>query len=166
MVALGLFLLLGAGEGSAPTDPSYLAFFGAGALAISAMILPGISGSLILVMIGMYATVLGALTDRDFATIGVVALGAIVGLALFSQTLNWALTTHHDTVLAALIGLMAGSMRVLWPWPDGVLSPELGTPGDDWLVVTLAVVVGAAAVYGISRFATEKEPALSEQPPS
>ena len=152
-----LFLLLGFGEANIASDPSYLAFFGAGALAICAMILPGISGSLILLMLGMYAPVLSAVSDRDFATIAVVGLGAVIGLALFSQVLNWALKTYHDLVLAALVGLMAGSTRVLWPWPDGVFSVELGIPADDWLVVTFAAILGAVIVYLISRLADNRE---------
>jgi len=156
-----LFLLLGFGEANIASDPSYLAFFGAGALAICAMILPGISGSLILLMLGMYAPVLSAVSDRDFATIAVVGLGAVIGLALFSQVLNWALKTYHDLVLAALVGLMAGSTRVLWPWPDGVFSVELGAPADDWLVVTFAAILGAVIVYLISRLADNREPGSS-----
>lgn len=155
-VAVGiiLFVLLGLGEGDAAADPSLAAYFGAGALAICAMILPGISGSLILLMLGMYSAVLGAVTDRDFLVIGVFVLGAIVGLAVFSQFLHWALENHHDNVLAGLIGLMAGSTRVLWPWPGGVDSPQLGAPGDDWLIVVLAGLVGAGAVLLISRLST------------
>lgn len=152
-----LFLVLGAGEGAEAGAPALLVFFGAGALAICAMILPGISGSLILLMIGMYGPVLGAVTDRDFLTIAVFGLGAVVGLGLFSQVLHWALAHHHDNVVAALVGLMAGSTRVLWPWPDGVSTPVLGAPGDDWVVVLLAALAGAAGVLSISRLAVEHE---------
>lgn len=157
VVAVALFLVLGVGEGEGGADPSLLAYFGAGALAICAMILPGISGSLILLMLGMYTPVLGAVTDRDLLTVGVVALGAVVGLALFSQILHWALEHHHDNVLAALIGLMAGSTRVLWPWPEGVNSPELGAPGDDLGLVVLAALAGVAAVFLISRVAANRD---------
>jgi putative membrane protein len=157
VVAIGLFLVLGLGESEGGADPSFVAFFGAGALAVCAMILPGISGSLILLMLGMYTPVLGAVTDRDFVTVGVVALGAVVGLAFFSQILHWALEHHHDNVLAALIGLMAGSTRVLWPWPEGVESPHLGAPGDDWALVVGSALVGAVAVYLISRLANGQE---------
>lgn len=153
VVGIVIFVLLGAGEGAVSDDPALLAFFGAGALAICAMILPGISGSLILLMVGMYAAVLGAVTDRDFLTLGVFAVGAVVGLALFSQVLHWALENHHDNVLAALVGLMAGSTRVLWPWPNGVESPVLGAPGDDWALALVAAGVGGLAVWLISRLA-------------
>jgi putative membrane protein len=157
VVGLVLFVALGLGEGQIREDPSSLAFFAAGALAICAMILPGISGSLILLMLGMYAPVLAAVTDREFGTITVFALGAMVGLAIFSQLLYWLLEHHHDNVLAALIGLMAGSMRILWPWPDGVGSAELGLPGNDWLSVFTSMVIGAMIVTLISRLAMSRE---------
>ena len=158
VVALLTFVLLGFGEGRTSGSPSLLVFFGAGALAICAMILPGISGSLILLMIGMYAPVLSAVTDRSYSTILVFASGAVVGLAIFSQILNWALEHHHDLVLAGLIGLMAGSTRVLWPWPGGVESPALGAPADDWLVALVWALIGAGAVYLITRLAPAEEP--------
>lgn len=157
VVAVAVFGLLGIGEGRATDDPGLLVFFGSGALAICAMILPGISGSLILLMIGMYAPVLSAVTDRSYVTIVVFAGGAVVGLAIFSQILNWALEHHHDLVLAGLIGLMAGSTRVLWPWPGGVESPALGAPGDDWLVAFVWAAIGGVAVYLITRMAPKDE---------
>lgn len=161
IVGLVLFVALGFGEGQVRGDPSALAFFGAGILAICAMILPGISGSLILLMLGMYAPVLGAVTDREFGTIIVFALGAVVGLALFSQLLYWLLEHHHDNVLAALIGLMAGSARILWPWPDGVGSAEIGVPGDDWLSVVVAMALGAVAVNLIAQLGMSRESVAS-----
>ncbi len=161
IVGLVLFVALGFGEGQVRGDPSALAFFGAGILAICAMILPGISGSLILLMLGMYAPVLGAVTDREFGTIIVFAVGAVVGLALFSQLLYWLLEHHHDNVLAALIGLMAGSARILWPWPDGVGSAEIGVPGDDWLSVVVAMALGAVAVNLIAQLGMSRESVAS-----
>ena len=161
IVGLGLFVALGFGEGQVRGDPSALAFFGAGVLAICAMILPGISGSLILLMLGMYAPVLAAVTDREFGTIIVFALGAVIGLALFSQLLYWLLEHHHDNVLAVLIGLMAGSARILWPWPDGVGSAEIGAPGDDWLSVVVAMAIGAVAVSLIGRLGISRESVAS-----
>ncbi len=161
IVGLGLFVALGFGAGQVRGDPSALAFFGAGVLAICAMILPGISGSLILLMLGMYAPVLAAVTDREFGTIIVFALGAVIGLALFSQLLYWLLEHHHDNVLAVLIGLMAGSARILWPWPDGVGSAEIGVPGDDWLSVVVAMAIGAVAVSLIGRLGISRESVAS-----
>lgn len=118
-VGVAVFWLLGFQSGPV-ADPSPLVFVGAGALAICAMILPGISGSFILLMIGMYAAVLGAVHDREIVQIALVGVGAVIGLALFSSVLGWILERQFDRVMAALVGLMLGSLRVLWPWPNGV----------------------------------------------
>ena len=154
-VGVAVFVLLGLRSGTTEdavgqvSDPALLAFFGAGALAICAMILPGISGSFILVMLGMYGPVLAAVSDRDLPIIAAVALGCVVGLGLFSQVLHWALENHYNTVMAALIGLMVGSLRVLWPWPKGVDSTVIGSP-DEAIVVTVALaVLGFVVVVGI-----------------
>lgn len=166
LVAAALFLILGLGENATVQDPSLLVFFGAGALAICAMILPGISGSLILLLIGMYTAVLDAVDERDLLVVGVFVIGAIVGLGLFSQVLHWALRGHHDVILAGLIGLMAGSLRVLWPWPAGVESSALDAPGPDWPAVLLAAVVGFGVVFAISRLAAPRDDEVSEPLPA
>ena len=129
-------------------------------IAICAMILPGISGSLMLVLIGMYPAVLGAVNDRDFAAVGIFVLGAVIGLALFSQILHWALANYHDVVLAGLIGLMAGSLRILWPWPDGVEGGALAAPGSDWPTALIAALIGLGVVLLISRL-SERLPTSS-----
>lgn len=166
VVAIALFVLLGLGEESVVTDPSLLLIFGAGSLAICAMILPGISGSLILLLIGLYAAVLQAVNERDLLAVGVFLMGAIVGLALFSQILHWALRRHHDLILGGLIGLMAGSLRVVWPWPAGVESPALGAPGGDWPGVLIAALIGFGSVFLISRLEEKEQVDLSEQLPA
>lgn len=166
-VGLVLFLLLGLQSGPV-ADPSPLLLVGAGALAICAMILPGISGSFILLMIGMYAAVLDAVDERHLDEIALVGIGATIGLALFSSALNYVLERHHDTVMAALIGLMLGSLRVLWPWPNGVgiidhddiiSGTGLDLPnGAPWVVPVLLAVTSAIVVVIISRVA---QPAAS-----
>ena len=166
VVAIVLFVLLGLGEEGVVSDPSLLVFFGAGAIAICAMILPGISGSLILLLIGMYALVLEAVNDRDLFVVGSFLLGAIVGLGFFSQLLYWALRRHHDVVLGGLIGLMAGSLRILWPWPGGVESSALHPPGGDWPGVLVAALAGFAAVFLIARLEETETVELSEQLPA
>jgi putative membrane protein len=115
------------------------------------MILPGISGSFILLMLGMYEATIGAVDDREIVTLLVFAAGATIGLALFSTLLDRLLRDHHDTVIAALIGLMAGSLRVLWPWPDGTETTALGTPTEPLIPVLLAVA-GFVAVLAIGWF--------------
>lgn len=121
VTAIGVitFWLLGFQSGPV-TDPSPLMLAGAGALAICAMILPGISGSFILLMMGMYTAVLGAVHDRVFVDLALIGVGAVLGLAIFSSLLGWVLDRQFNRVMAALIGLMLGSLRVLWPWPNGV----------------------------------------------
>jgi len=162
--AVLVFVSLGFQSGPA-SDPALLAYFGAGAIAICAMILPGISGSFLLLMMGMYGAVLGAVHDRDIAVLAVFGLGTIVGLALFSTALGWLLDQHHDSLLAALIGLMVGSLRVLWPWPNGVgilgddeTEPISGTglelPSPDQ--IALPVILGLVAfglVVGVNQIA-------------
>lgn len=164
VVAVVAFVGLGV-KGGTITDPSLLVYVAGGAVAICAMILPGISGSFILLLLGLYDAVIGAVSDRDLLVVGAVGLGAVVGLAAFSTLLNWLLEHHHDVVLAALIGLMAGSMRVLWPWPageDGVGDTGLQAPDGDVVGVVLLVVVGAVvvlAVAALGRRVREPQPA-------
>ncbi|MDP7550725.1 MAG: DUF368 domain-containing protein [Acidimicrobiales bacterium] len=119
VVAVVLFVALGWQAGPV-ADPSAAILFASGAVAICAMILPGISGAFLLLMLGMYSHVLGAVDDRVLGDLALFGLGAVAGLALFSTLLGRMLERHHDLVLAALVGLMIGSLRVLWPWPNGV----------------------------------------------
>ena len=145
VAAVLTFLLLGL-RGGTLQDPSLVVFFLGGALAICAMILPGVSGSFLLLLVGLYAPVLAAVDDRAVATIAAVGAGAVLGLALFSTLLHWLLDHHRDTVMAALIGLMVGSLRVLWPWPageEGVGDTRLGAP-DDQVAAAFALCLGAA----------------------
>jgi putative membrane protein len=162
-VAIVAFVVLGL-RGEPVVEPSLVLFVGAGMIAIVAMILPGISGSFILLMLGMYQVVLDAVNDRDLAVVGVFLVGAVVGLALFSTVLNHLLRTHHDTVMAALIGLMLGSLRVLWPWPDGADTAALSAPVDP-LMPSLLALAGLAVVLVIGWMARER-PATSHQPPA
>lgn len=156
--AVVTFILLGFGAGPVAA-PLWWMFIGAGALAICAMILPGISGSFLLLMVGMYAAVLGAVNDRDLVAIGLVALGAVVGLAAFSTLLNALLDRYQDEVMAALVGLMAGSLRVLWPWPEGTEGTTLGSPSTDAVWPVVLAITGAAVVLIVAR----REEAISHR---
>jgi len=162
-VAIAVFLLLAYQSGPV-ADPSPVALIASGAFAICAMILPGISGSFILLMIGMYAAVLGAVHEGDIADISLFGLGAIVGLASFSTALGWLLDRHGDRVMAVLVGLMLGSLRVLWPWPNGVgvisenqtevidgTGLELPPTFGDVLAPGALAVVGFVVVLAIAR---------------
>ena len=156
-VSMAIFVVLGLREGTSDetvgqlTDPAFWAFFGAGAIAVCAMILPGVSGSFLLVVLGMYGPVLEAVNDRDIATLLVMIVGMTLGLALFSQALSWALHRHHDAVMAVLIGLMAGSLRVLWPWPSGLDSTALGAPESNLPVVLGLAIVALLVVIALGR---------------
>ncbi|MDP2715090.1 DUF368 domain-containing protein [Rheinheimera sp.] len=97
-------------------QPASWMFFIAGAVAICAMILPGISGSFILLMSGMYAPVLLAVTELQLGVLALFMLGCIIGLLGFSRVLNWLLQHYHDASLALLIGIVIGALYRIWPW--------------------------------------------------
>jgi putative membrane protein len=101
-----------------PTEtPNDLWFvFLSGAIAICAMILPGISGSFILLLLGKYKYVLTALTDLNFPVIIVFALGAMIGIVSFSHFLSWLLKRYNFLTIAFLAGVMFGSLNKIWPW--------------------------------------------------
>ena len=85
-------------------------------IAICAMILPGISGSFILLILGAYQAVLKAVGTGDYVVLGTVALGAIVGLLAFSRVLKWLFNTYENTTIAVLTGFLVGSLWKIWPW--------------------------------------------------
>lgn len=92
--------------------------FLAGAIAICAMILPGISGSFILLLLGLYSVVLGAVKDLNLLVLAVFASGCLVGLLSFARLLSWLLSRWRDLSLAFLCGLMLGSLNKVWPWKE------------------------------------------------
>lgn len=117
------------GLGGMAVQPSMLMFLGAGALAICAMILPGISGSFILVILGMYAPVLDAIRAPDLTLLGVFALGCLAGLLSVARLITWAFARFHDLVLALLIGFMVGALDKVWPWKQ-TLSWRTNSAGE------------------------------------
>ena len=149
-------------QSSTVAAPSLGIYFVSGALAICAFILPGVSGSFLLLAVGMYQAVLGSVNDRELVVIATFAAGAVLSLALFSQLLERLLERHHDLVTAALIGLMLGSLRILWPWPNGlgdengVGATVLGAPSGDVVVPVILVVVAALIVIAVSRTAERR----------
>ena len=98
------------------SSSSSLFMFFAGALAICAMILPGISGGFILLLLGAYKPALDALHDKDLKTIFLLITGAIVGLLSFSRILKWLFDKYHNLTLAVLTGFVFGSLNKIWPW--------------------------------------------------
>lgn len=90
--------------------------FVSGAIAICAMILPGISGSFILLILGKYEVILKALSDWDILTLGIFASGCIVGILSFSRVVSYLLRKFHSATIGLLSGFMLGSVNELWPW--------------------------------------------------
>jgi putative membrane protein len=169
-VGVALFLLLGlksdtvvAEDAAEVVTRSPLTFFVVGAIAICAMILPGISGSFLLVMMGMYTEVLGAVNDRDFVSLGAFTVGAVLGLALFSTLLHWLLDNYHNWVIAAMVGLMLGSTRVLWPWPNGTNTTTLSAPTDDVAMPLLLGAIGVVVVIAVEMLSTKLNSADADQ---
>lgn len=137
---------------------SPLLFFFSGALAICAMLLPGISGSFILLLLGMYEPVLDALSNMQVVDVGAFVLGCAVGALAFIQLLKWLLANYYSFVMAAASGVMLGSLVKLWPWKitsanaaDVVLYPanytaQTGEPAQIGLALC-AFALGVAAVF-------------------
>ncbi|AVI64163.1 DUF368 domain-containing protein [Halomonas sp. GFAJ-1] len=101
----------------------------AGAIAISAMLLPGVSGSFLLLTMGLYGTIMGAIRSFDMVIIVLFGVGCVFGLALFSRLLSWLLSRHHDSTLQLLLGFIIGSLPILWPWRE-LVRYQLGPEGQ------------------------------------
>lgn len=150
------WLLVGLAGGGQVTDPAAPVVFLAAAVAICALVVPGVSGSFFLLAVGLYATTLDAVHDRDLGYVAVFALGAVAGLASFVQVLHWLLDHHRRTTLLVMAGLMAGSLRALWPWqsggegdhdgPGALLAPQAPLLGPLVLVLVGAAVVAVLVV--------------------
>ena len=97
------------------SDSNWYLFL-SGAIAICAMILPGISGAFILVILGSYANVLQALNDKDIAKITIFMTGALIGILSFSRLLKWLFKRFKNMTLAVLTGFMIGALSKIWPW--------------------------------------------------
>ena len=90
--------------------------FFAGSIALCAMILPGISGSFILMLLGLYPVFIGAIAELQLDILMVFGLGGIIGLAVFSRVLSWLLAHYEVPVIAMMCGFLVGSLNIIWPW--------------------------------------------------
>lgn len=136
---------LGTSFVSAPReDPALPIVFVAAAVAVCALVLPGISGSYMLLAVGLYTPIMGSLSNREWPVIFTFAAGALVGIALFVKVLTWALEKHRTVTLTIMAGLMLGSLRSLWPWQTA--DADLLAPGDNVLPVIGLIVLGGAVV--------------------
>lgn len=113
----------------ASTPENSIFIFLSGALAICAMILPGISGSFILLILGKYELIISAIKDVNLLVLTVFALGAITGLLSFTRFVSWLLNKYHDVTVALLAGFMLGSLNKIWPWKE-TLSQRTNSKGE------------------------------------
>lgn len=145
--------------------PSLPYLFMAGAIAICAMILPGISGSFILLLLGAYDTVLEAVHTLNFAIIFTVVVGMATGLLLFTRALKWLLSRYYQATLALLTGFIAGSLVKVWPWKVDALGtlnsaaitnvmPWQYPTGPHWLTTIGLMLLGAVLVSLLSWWGT------------
>ena len=147
---LGLFAL-GAVGGllltslpSTSLEPSPWVVAPAAAIAVCALVLPGVSGSFLLLSVGLYQPTLQAVDQRDLGYIAWFGLWALVGLVVIVKLMRILLTRHHRGTMVVLAGVMIGALRSLWPWQDA--SGALQGPGADWPLMLLLALVGVAAV--------------------
>lgn len=113
----------------AEANTSYWFIFLSGSIAICAMILPGISGSFILVLLGMYSFILGAISELNIPVVAIFLVGAAVGIVLFSNILSWLLHRYYNQTIALLAGFMIGSLNKVWPWKQ-VLETYVDRHGE------------------------------------
>lgn len=156
---------------SSVNENSYFLFF-AGALAICAMILPGISGSFILVILGAYKTLSDAIHDFDFKKLALFVGGAIVGLLSFSHVLKWLFKKYHNLTLALLTGFIIGSLNKVWPWKkvltwrensEGIQVPFLeesvspfAFDGDNKIVLAISfMVIGFLTIFLLEKIGSK-----------
>jgi putative membrane protein len=167
---VGTYFMVGMVPLSTPSTPWFL--FLSGAVAICAMILPGISGSFILVLLGKYHYVLAAVKGLDFLTLFVVAAGALFGLITFVRILNLLLKRYREVTITLLTGLMLGSLRKVWPWKKTVsiitgtreraevLSPSNVLPAHwdaDVIIALCLMVFGFLVVFLLDFWASHKD---------
>ena len=157
---------------SANSSPWFL--FLAGMIAICAMILPGISGSFILVLLGAYKPVLNALNTKDFVSIIIFLVGAILGLLSFSRILKWLFSTYKNYTLATLTGFIIGSLNKIWPWKETISwrtnSKGIEVPfntasvspfsfeGDNQLLISIfLMLIGFGLIILLEKLAIKKD---------
>lgn len=163
--AVSAFLITSLGSSSTPDQLWFV--FVAGAIAICAMILPGISGSFILILLAKYEYVLSAVRAFDLKIIITFGLGCVVGLLSFSKLIHWLLQHHKSKTMAALAGFMLGSLNKIWPWKEASdvsytnLTPtqftEITGEPNQLLIAIVFCIAGGAIVILMERFGQRAE---------
>jgi putative membrane protein len=144
-LAAGLTLSL---SGAIALEPTPLWLFVGGMIAVSAWILPGVSGGYMLLLLGLYPSVIAAVADLEIRRLAMLALGCVAGLAAFARVLSFLMRRHYGPVMAVLTGFMAGSLVKLWPWRTGA-SGAADLPVMPWTYEQLSghdpMLMGVAA---------------------
>ena len=158
----------------ASENASFAYVFLCGVIAISSMILPGLSGSFVLIIMGNYALVLGAISTFSLSILLPMALGCIVGLIVFSHVLAWVFKHYQDHTLALMTGFVVGSLVVIWPWKNAIaeqvtrvgkppkevivsydwLMPSLSAPGT-WIAIAL-MLAGGISIALMEKYAGDQ----------
>lgn len=155
---LSSFYITLAAPASGPDSLPYL--FLSGLIAICAMVLPGISGSFILLIMGSYATVLGALNNLEILRISVFLSGAVIGILSFARLVQFLLNSYHNVVIALLTGFMTGSLNKVWPWKRHIEN-RLNSKGEWVAFIDKNVLPGDYSVVSEADKAlgfTQKDP--------
>ena len=149
----------------AETSTNLMFIFLSGAIAICAMILPGISGSFILVLLGKYFYVMEAVKTLDLVVLGVFAFGAALGITSFSRVLSYALKNFRNITLSVLSGFMLGSLNKVWPWKeieklvsDGheVMIEHNIAPNTEVAEAVVLMLIGFILVYVLEKISAKK----------
>lgn len=139
-------------------DPALWYVLLCASIAICAMILPGVSGAFLLLVFGIYQPTLEAVNARDLAYVATFIGGAVLGLGAFAKLLTYLLHRVYDATMAVLVGLMAGSLRALWPYLADDRSLLLPQTGDPIAVVVMLALSGAAAVLALHAWSRSRTP--------
>ncbi len=147
--------------------------FLSGAIAVCAMILPGISGAFILVLLGSYKTILDAVHERDIKVVATVAVGAIFGLLSFARLLKWMFKNYKNATLAILTGFILGSLPKIWPWKKVLETKTFGDKiitikeenispftfeGDNQLLIAIVLaIIGFSLIFILEKFASKEQ---------
>jgi len=146
---------------------SLLYIFICGVIAICAMILPGISGSFLLLILGAYHTILAALVNRDIIILGTFIAGAAIGLLSFSRFLKWILDHYNNTTIAVLTGFLVGSLYKIWPWKtttefrinshgENVPFIQKNIWSDEQLILAIIAALGGFLLIYLIEFIAKK----------
>lgn len=133
--------------------------FLAGIVAISAMLLPGLSGSFVLLLLGMYTIIWGGIKDLNLAIVGAFAAGCVVGILSFARVLSWAFKNYRNTTLATLTGFMIGSLNRVWPWQH-VLEYRTNSHGEEVPKFTKSILPNDFAELGIENLPYGTDPQI------